>query len=68
MITTISSTRSKYETFFERHAWQVLLGLSMVIGLFGIDDMINGASDLQTGETVLMHSVTGPDRFLFLAG
>ncbi len=59
MTRTIASANPRRETFFERHAWQVFLGMSTVIGLFGIGDMINGASDLQTGETVLMHSVTG---------
>lgn len=47
------------ETWFERHAWKVLLGVSLVIGLFGLLDMTGGASDLQNGETVLMHSLTG---------
>src|SRR5512141_1437810 len=47
------------EKFFERHAWKVLLGLSIIIGIFGIGDMFNGAADLQAGETVLMHSITG---------
>jgi hypothetical protein len=46
------------ETFFERHAWKVLAGLSLVIGRFGVGDMLHGAADLQSGETVLMHSVT----------
>jgi hypothetical protein len=47
------------ETFFERHAWKVLLGVSLLIGFFGVTDMVGGASDLQKGETVLMHSLTG---------
>ena len=49
---------SKPESFFERHAWKVLLGVSIVLGLFGLMDMGGGAADLQNGETVLMHSLT----------
>ena len=49
----------KTETFFERHTWKVLLGVSLVIGLFGVGDMLGGAADLQNGETVLMHSLSG---------
>ena len=50
---------AKTETFFERHAWKVLLGVSLVMGIFGVGDMLGGASDLQNGETVMMHSLTG---------
>lgn len=49
----------KTETFFERHAWKILLVVIIVTGLFGLSDMVGGASDLQNGETVLMHSITG---------
>jgi hypothetical protein len=47
------------ETFFERHAWKVLLVVIFFIGFFGVSDMVGGASDLQNGETVFMHSITG---------
>jgi hypothetical protein len=47
------------EPFFDRHAWKVLLLVSLLIGFFGVSDMVGGASDLQNGETVLMHSITG---------
>jgi hypothetical protein len=36
-----------------------LLGTCLLIGLFGVSDMVSGASDLQKGEKVLMHSLTG---------
>lgn len=52
-------TNSRTETFFERHAWKVLLGVSLILGIFGLGDMVGSASDLQNGETVLMHSLTG---------
>ena len=46
-------------TWFERAAWIGLLAVSAIIGVFGVGDMLGGASDLQNGETVLMHSLTG---------
>ena len=49
----------KAGTFFERHASVILLGVSVILGLFGVGDMLGGASDLQNGETVFMHSITG---------
>jgi hypothetical protein len=56
-LTSLSS--AKTEPFFERHAWKVLLGVSLMVGYFGVGDMLGGAADLQNGETVLMHSITG---------
>ena len=35
-----------------------MLGVSLIVGFFGVGDMLSGASDLQNGETILMHSVT----------
>jgi hypothetical protein len=55
---TFSTAHRIDETFFERHSWKVLSGLFLVIGIFGVGDMLHGAADLQSGETVLMHSVT----------
>jgi hypothetical protein len=49
----------KTEVFFDRHAWKILFCVSLIIGFFGVGDMVGGASDLQNGETVLMHSLTG---------
>ncbi len=49
----------KAETFFERHAWKIFLVVILFIGFFGVSDMVGGASDLQNGETVFMHSITG---------
>ncbi len=51
--------RGRRVTFVERHAWKVLLAISAIVGLFGVSDMLTGAADLQNGETVLMHSLTG---------
>ena len=60
MITRVAGpANSKTEMFFERHAWKVLLGVSLVIGIFGVGDMLGGTADLQNGETVMMHSLTG---------
>jgi hypothetical protein len=49
----------KVFALLERHAWNVLLGVILLLGFFGVSDMVGGASDLQNGETVLMHSITG---------
>ena len=46
-------------TWFERMAWIGLLAVSAIIGVFGVGDMLGGARDLQNGETVMMHSLTG---------
>ena len=60
MTTKVTSlSNATVESFFERHAWKVLLGVSLLIGFFGVGDMVRGASDLQNGETVFMHSITG---------
>jgi hypothetical protein len=42
-----------------RHAWKVLLAISAILGLFSLGDMFGGAANLQRGETVLMHNLTG---------
>ncbi len=36
-----------------------MLGVSLVIGIFGVSDLLGDVSDLQNGETVMMRSVTG---------
>jgi len=53
----LGTTRA--EPFFDRHAWKILLGVILLVGYFGVGDMIGGASNLQYGETVYMHSITG---------
>ena len=57
-IEVIGLNSTKAEPFFERHAWKVLLGVNLLVGFFGIGDMLGGASDLQNGETIMMHSLT----------
>jgi hypothetical protein len=47
------------ETLPERHAWKVLLSLSVIVGMFGVSDMMVGGSTYQDGESVLMQGVTG---------
>jgi hypothetical protein len=60
-MTTISKNLSKTRTepIFERHAWKILLVVIIITALFGLSDIFGGANDLQNGETVFMHSVTG---------
>jgi hypothetical protein len=57
--TTVPPTGGRPETLVERHAWKVLLGLSAVIALFGLDDITKGGSTYATGETALFQGVTG---------
>ncbi len=57
--TAVGLSKSESETFFERHAWKILLCVSLLIGFFGAGDMVEGASNLQNGETIFMHSITG---------
>jgi hypothetical protein len=47
------------ETFFERHAWKVFAGLSLIVVLFGVGDVLSGGLTFQTGEDVLFHSLSG---------
>ena len=56
---TVALSQPKTRLFFERHAWKILVGVILLIGFFGISDMVGGAADLQNGETILMHSLTG---------
>ncbi len=44
---------------FRRHAWKVLVGVSVVVALFGVSDLAGGARDLGGGERVLMSGLTG---------
>jgi hypothetical protein len=56
---TLKFAAQDADNFFERHAWQALFGVSLIIGLFGVSDMARGAADLQSGERVMMQSITG---------
>jgi len=47
------------ETFFERHAWKVFTGLSLIVVLFGVGDVLIGGLTFQTGEDVLFNSLSG---------
>jgi hypothetical protein len=60
-LTTIAKNLSKTRTepIFERHAWKILLVVIIITGLFGLSDIFGSANELQNGETVFMHSVTG---------
>jgi hypothetical protein len=47
------------ETLFERHTWKVFAGLSLIVVLFGVGDVLSGGLTFQTGEDVLFHSLSG---------
>ena len=54
---TLRDLRS--ETSFERHAWKVFTGLSLIVVLFGVGDVLSGGLTFQTGEDVLFYSLSG---------
>ncbi len=53
-----AATKTK-ETFFERHAWKVFLGLSIIITLFGLGDMLTGGSTFESGEGPTLQGISG---------
>ena len=57
--TATSSVNQKTGTFFERHAWKVFLGMSLIIALFGLGDVIMGGSTFKTGEAPTLQGITG---------
>lgn len=38
----MTSVEAKTETFFEHHSWKVFLVISVILGLFGVGDIIQG--------------------------
>ena len=55
----VGLSKSRPETFIERYAWILLLVVILLLTLNGLSDLSMGGAELQTGETVLMHSITG---------
>jgi hypothetical protein len=45
--------------FVERHAWKVFAGLSLIVILFGIGDLLQGGETFRSGESVLFQAITG---------
>jgi hypothetical protein len=50
---------TRADSWFERNAWTVFAGISVVLVLFGLGDMISGGSTYELGETVLFNRLTG---------
>ena len=46
---------AKTESFFERHSWKVLFLISIIVGLFGLGDIIQGMS----ADSAIANSITG---------
>ena len=46
-------------TWFERNGWTIFTGISLVIALFGLGDVIGGGSTFASGEVVLFNRMTG---------
>jgi hypothetical protein len=50
---------STQRPFFERNAWAIFTGISLVVVAFGVGDIISGGSTYESGEAVLFDSLTG---------
>jgi len=46
-------------TWFERNAWKVFTGISLVATVFGLGDIIIGGSTFASGEGILFNRLTG---------
>lgn len=51
----MTSVEAKTETFFEHHSWKVFLVISVILGLFGIGDIMQGMS----ADPAIANSITG---------
>lgn len=51
----MTNIAAKTENFFERHSWKVLLVMSIIVGLFGIGDIVQGMS----ADPAIANSITG---------
>jgi hypothetical protein len=56
---TMSSINPKSETFFERHTWKVFFGLSIIVVLFGLGDMLASGSTFARSEAPTLQRITG---------
>jgi hypothetical protein len=56
---TITSVKPKTETFFERHAWKVLLFFGFFMSLIGLPDLLAGGSFYNSGDVRLVQAITG---------
>ena len=46
-------------TWFERNGWTIFSGISLIISVFGLGDVIGGGSTFASGEKVLFHRMSG---------
>jgi hypothetical protein len=56
---TIAFANQKNESFFERHAWKVLLFFSVFMSLIGLPDILVVGSFYQEKEGTLLEAITG---------
>ena len=55
----MAAGETRRETWFERNAWKVFTGVSLVSAVFGLGDMLIGGSTFGSGEVVLFSRLTG---------
>jgi hypothetical protein len=55
----VTTQGSRRQTWFERNAWKVFTGISLVATVFGLGDIIIGGSTFASGEGILFNRLTG---------
>src|SRR5215207_3679817 len=55
---TIAFANQKNESFFERHAWKVLLFFGLFMSLIGLPDILVGGSFYNEGDVRLLQGIT----------
>jgi len=55
----MAARETRRETWFERNAWKVFAGISLVAAVFGAGDIFSGGSTFELGEAVMFNRLTG---------
>lgn len=58
----------RHDSFVERHAWKVFVGMTGIVALFGVGDMLAGGSTYAEGEADIVFAVAGTGLFGLLIG
>jgi len=56
---TIAFANQKNESFFERHAWKVLLFFGLFMALIGLPDLLTGGSYYEGAGASMLQAITG---------
>lgn len=55
----MTAASKKTEPFFARYSWIVFLGLSIIIALFGLGDILTGGATFESGEAPTLQGISG---------